>query len=164
MTIKVGDRLPDAKVVVTQHVADPNACAIPQPVTTTTLFKGKTAVLVSVPGAFTPTCHLQHIPAFIDKFDTFKQKGVDAIYVMSTNDIFVLNAWNHQMKGTAKIEMLADGNADFAKLLGLELDLTAKGMGIRSKRFALVAKDGVVTQLGIGELDVSGADAVLAKL
>ena len=153
MTIKVGDRIPSA--TLKQMTKDG-----PANVTTDQLFKGKTVVLFSVPGAFTPTCHAKHLPGFVHNVDKLKAKGVDSIACLAVNDVFVMDAWGKASGTGDKIMMLADGNADFTKALGLELDASGFGMGTRGKRFALVAKDGVVTQLNVesaGEFRVSAA-------
>jgi peroxiredoxin len=159
MTIQIGDRIPSA---VLNQLKDGI-----QAIQTDELFKGKTVVLFAVPGAFTPTCSAKHLPGYVQHFDAFKAKGVDAIACMAVNDAFVMNAWAESQKAPDGILMLADGNGAFARALGLEMDATAFGMGIRSKRFALVAKDGVVTQLFVeapGEFKVSAAEHVLAAL
>ncbi|KAL2911116.1 peroxiredoxin type-2 [Polyrhizophydium stewartii] len=161
--IQVGDKLPEATFTTSGNPHEAGACALPKPQTTSQVFAGKTVVLFAVPGAFTPTCHLQHLPGFVKHFGDFKAKGVDTVACLATNDIFVLDAWGKHEKA-GDILFLADGSAEFIKKAGLELDLTARGMGVRSKRFALIAKDGVVTYLGVGELDVSGAEVVLSKL
>ena len=159
MTIKVGDRIPSATL---NYLKDGV-----QAIRTDDLFKGKKVVLFSVPGAFTPTCSAKHLPGFIDKLGEIKAKGVDTIACVAVNDAFVMQAWAKSQNAPEDILMLADGNGAFAKALGLEMDATAFGMGMRSKRFALVAVDGVVTHLAVeapGEFKVSAADAVLAAL
>ncbi len=148
MTIKVGDTLPSGSF--TRMTQDG-----PQKLTTDQLFSGKTVVLFSVPGAFTPTC------------DAFKAKGVDTVACTAVNDVFVMNAWGKHAKVGDDVLMLADGNGDYVKALGLALDATGYGMGQRGQRFALVAKDGVVTHLNVeapGKFEVSAADYVLAQL
>ena len=159
MTIQIGDRIPSA----TLHYLKDGVQAI----RSEDLFASKTVVLFSVPGAFTPTCSAKHLPGYVDKLPALKAKGVDTVACMAVNDAFVMDAWAKSQNVPAEIMMLADGNAAFANAMGLELDATAFGMGLRSKRFALVAKDGVVTQLLIeapGEFKVSAAEAVLAVL
>jgi peroxiredoxin len=160
MTIKVGDRIPSA----TLNVLDNGVQAI----RTDDIFKGKKVVLFSVPGAFTPTCSAKHLPGYIDKLAALKAKGIDTIACMAVNDAFVMDAWaRNQNVPAGEIMMLADGNGAFAKALGLEMDASAFGMGLRSKRFALVADDGVVRQLHVeapGEFKVSSAESVLAAL
>lgn len=159
MTIRTGDRIPSA--VLSQMTENG-----PQPVSTDKYFAGRKVVLFSVPGAFTPTCSAYHLPGFVDFAPEIKGKGVDAIGCMSVNDVFVMHAWGKSADADG-IDMLADGNGEFARALGLELDGTAFGMGQRSQRFALVAEDGIVKHLMVeapGEFRVSSAEAVLAVL
>lgn len=161
MTIKVGDKLPQATFRV--MTADG-----PQAKTTDDLFKGRKIVLFAVPGAFTPTCHKNHLPGFVAKASEIKAKGVDAIMVTSTNDVFVMDAWSKATGGAGVIEFLSDGNADFAKEIGLSLDGSGFGLGMRSQRYSMVVDDGVVTALNVedapGKADISGAEALLAQL
>ncbi|MFI4889623.1 MAG: peroxiredoxin [Steroidobacterales bacterium] len=160
MTIKVGERMPAG--TFTRMTPDG-----PQKVTTDSLFKGKTVVLVSVPGAFTPTCDARHLPGYVDNADAIKAKGVDTIACMAVNDVFVMNAWGKHANVGDKVMMLADGNGEYAKALGLELNATAFGMGMRGQRFALFVKDGVATRVNVeapGEFKVSAADYVLNQL
>jgi len=159
MTIKVGDKIPAAKL----NQMTSNG---PAPVSTEEFFSGKKVVLFSVPGAFTPTCSAKHLPGFVNHADDILAKGVDSIACVSVNDVFVMNAWGKSANAD-KLQMLADGNGDFAKALGLELDARGFGMGQRSQRFALIADDGVVTDLFVeapGEFRVSSAEHVLASL
>jgi peroxiredoxin len=159
MTIKVGDRIPDASLSFLQDGV--------KSISSAEVFGGKTVVMFSVPGAFTPTCSARHLPGFVEHLDALKAKGVDSVVCLSVNDAFVMDAWRNSQNVPEEILMLADGNAAFAKALGLELDASKFGMGVRSQRFALVAKDGVVTQLHIeapGEFKVSSAEAVLENL
>lgn len=159
MTIEVGGRIPSA---VLNQLKDGI-----QTVSTEDLFAGRTVVLFAVPGAFTPTCSAKHLPGYVQNLAAFKAKGVDALACVAVNDAFVMNAWAESQNAPTDILMLADGNAAFTRALGLEMDATAFGMGIRSKRFALVAKDGVVTHLFIeapGEFKVSSAEHVLAAI
>ena len=138
----------------------------PQPILTGDYFAGRKVVLFAVPGAFTPTCSAYHLPGFVEFAAAIRGKGVDAIGCMSVNDVFVMHAWG-KSAGAEGIDMLADGNGEFTRALGLQLDGTAFGMGQRSQRFALVAEDGVVTQLMVeapGEFRVSSAESVLAVL
>jgi peroxiredoxin len=160
MTIKVGDRLPAG--TFKQMTKDG-----PQNLTTDQLLKGKTVVLFSVPGAFTPTCDAKHLPGFVEQAGALKAKGVDTIACMAVNDVFVMNAWGKHSSVGDSVLMLADGNGDYAKALGLEMDASGFGMGLRGKRFAIVAKDGVVTQLHVeapGEFKVSSAEYVLGQI
>lgn len=160
MTIQVGDRMPAG--TLTHMSADG-----PKPLTTAELFAGKKVVLFSVPGAFTPTCHARHLPGYIADAAKFKAKGVDTIACLAVNDVFVMDAWGKAAGAGDAVLMLADGNGDYTKSLGLELDATGFGMGIRGKRFAVVVNDGVVSHLNVeagGEFRVSAADHVLAQL
>lgn len=159
MTIQAGDRIPEATLTVMTSEG-------PSPLTTADLFGGKRVVLFSVPGAFTPTCSAKHLPGFVDHADEILAKGVDEIACMAVNDVFVMNAWGKSANADA-ITMVADGNGDFARALGLELDASGFGMGQRSQRFALIAEDGVVTKLFVeapGEFRVSAAEHVISEL
>jgi peroxiredoxin len=160
MAIKVGDTLPNA----TFRVMTPDG---PKPKTTDEVFKGKKVVLFAVPGAFTPTCTKNHLPGFVANAAAIKAKGIDAIAVTAVNDPFVMGAWKKEA-GSDDIEFLADGSADFVKAIGLELDASAGGLGIRSKRYCMVVDNGVVKSLAIedapGKADVSGAEALLKSL
>ena len=159
MTIQVGDTLPSMKLM--QATADG-----PKEISTDDLFKGKKIVLFAVPGAFTPTCSVKHLPGFVQNAAAFSAKGVDNVICMAVNDVFVMDAWG-KAQDTGDMIMLADGSAVFTKALGLELDLVPRGMGVRSQRFALVAVDGKVTHLAVeppGGFDVSKAESVLAAV
>jgi peroxiredoxin len=159
MPIQVGERIPSVTLTTMGEQK-------PQPITTEEIFADRKVVLFSVPGAFTPTCSARHLPGFIDLAGDFRAHGIDTIACVAVNDVFVMDAWGKNA-GADDILMLADGNAEFAHALGLEMDATAFGMGVRSQRFALVAEDGVVTRLfveGPGEFRVSSAENVLAKL
>ncbi|AMB45710.1 MULTISPECIES: peroxiredoxin [Methylobacteriaceae] len=160
MTIQVGDQLPQA----TFRVNGPDG---PQAKTTDDVFKGRRVVLVGVPGAFTPACHRNHLPGFVAKREEILARGIDAIAVTSVNDIFVLNAWQQQ-SGAEGIEFLADGNAEFAKAIGLEMDGSGFGLGPRSQRYAMLVDDGVVRILNVedtpSKAEVSGAEALLKVL
>ncbi|GHB21950.1 peroxiredoxin [Pseudovibrio japonicus] len=161
MGIQVGDKLPSATF---------KSLSIDGPVNVSSdeLFEGKTVVLFAVPGAFTPTCHLNHLPGFIDNAEAIKAKGVDTIAVVSVNDAFVMGAWARDSRADDKIQFLADGSAEFTKAIGLELDASAFGMGIRSKRYSMIVKDGVLTSLNIeespGEATISSAENILSQL
>lgn len=160
MTIQVGDRIPSASL---RYKTDEGI----QEISTDDLFGGKKVVLFSVPGAFTPTCSAKHLPGFVQKAAEFKAKGVDTVACMAVNDAFVMDAWGKDQSVGDKVKMLADGNGDFAKALGLELDATGVGLGVRGQRFAVVVEDGVVKTLNIeqpGAFEVSSAEAVLAAL
>jgi len=161
MAIKVGDKVPTATFTVMTAEG-------PKPKTTDEIFKGKKVVLFAVPGAFTPTCHKNHMPGFVAKADEIKAKGVDAILVTAVNDVFVLDAWTKQSGSEGKIEYLADGNAEFAKAVDLTVDASGNGLGIRSKRYAMVVEDGVVKALNVedspGKAEVSSAENLLKAL
>lgn len=159
MTIKVGDKLPEA----TFTVMGPDG---PKPVTTTEFFAGKKVALFAVPGAYTPTCSKQHMPGFVANSAEFKGKGIDAIACTAVNDVFVLDAWAKDTGAAGKITMLADGSADFAKKLGLDIDLNARGLGVRSKRYSMIVDKGVVSVLNVEDAppqhDKSSAATLLA--
>ncbi|MFC7048579.1 peroxiredoxin [Emcibacter nanhaiensis] len=160
MTISAGDTMPEGTLV--EMTADG-----PTPRTTADLFGGRKVVLFSVPGAFTPTCSAKHLPGFVQHAGELKAKGVDEIVCMAVNDAFVMGAWGKDQGADGKVTMLADGNADYTKALGLEMDGTGFGMGIRGKRFAMIIDDGVVKELNIegpGEFRVSSAEHVLTQL
>lgn len=160
MTIKVGDSIPSMKLMMATGDG-------PKEVATDDIFKGKTVVLFAVPGAFTPTCSAKHLPGFVQNADAIKAKGVDTIACIAVNDAFVMGAWGKDQGTGDKVAMLADGSAAFAKALGLELDLMGRGMGVRSQRYALVAKDGKVTHLGVeapGGFEASKAETILGVL
>jgi peroxiredoxin len=160
MTIKVGDKMPSGTFGVMTE-AGPGALS------TDELFAGKKVVLVSVPGAFTPTCSAKHLPGFVERAPEFFDKGIDTIACMAVNDTFVMNAWGKDQNVGEKVKMLADGNGEYARALGLELDGNAFGMGMRGQRFAIVVDNGVVSHLAVeapGKFEVSSADAVLAKV
>jgi glutaredoxin/glutathione-dependent peroxiredoxin len=154
MTIKVGDKLP-AGTFKTMGAEGPKE------VSTDELFKGKNVVLFSVPGAFTPTCSKEHLPSYVKNYDKIKAQGVDTVACMSVNDVFVMGAWGKDQGVGNKVLMLADGSADYARKLGLELDLRDKGLGVRGKRFSMIVKDGVVEKLNVdeGKYELSGAEA-----
>lgn len=160
MSIKVGDRLPEA--TFTTMTADG-----PKPLTTTEVFAGKKVVLFSVPGAFTPTCSKQHLPGYVKQADDLKAKGVAAIACLAVNDVFVMDAWAKSQGADGKVLMLADGNAAFTKQIGLELDASKHGMGTRSQRFSMIVEDGVVSTLNIeapGKFEVSSCEATARQL
>ena len=160
MTIKAGDKMP-AGVLTTPGPEGP------QKISTDQLFAGKKVVLFSVPGAFTPTCDARHLPGLIQHAEDFKAKGVDTVACMAVNDVFVMKAWDKASAVEGKVLMLADGNAEYSKALGLELDATGFGMGIRGKRFAIIVENGVAKQVLVeapGEFKVSSADYVLSQL
>jgi len=164
--IKVGDTLPSFTLMEFVEV-DGEGCSIgPNPVEVSKATAGKTIALFAVPGAFTPTCSDRHVPGYVENFDAFKAAGVDEIWCVSVNDAFVMGAWGREQKTTSKVRMLGDGNAAFATAAGLLLDLTAKGLGVRSRRYSMLVKDGVVQTLNLddgGKLEVSDAETLLAQ-
>jgi peroxiredoxin len=159
MSIAVGDRIPDATLYI---MGDKG----PAPLTTAELFAGKKVVVFALPGAFTPTCSAAHLPGYVVKADEILAKGVDSIVCLSVNDAFVMDAWGKQ-QNAERIMMVADGSADLTRAMGLELDLSARGLGVRSDRYAMIVDDGEVTLLNReapGKLEVSDADTILAAL
>ena len=160
MTIQAGEKMPSGVFGVMTD-AGPGA------ISTEELFAGKKVVLVSVPGAFTPTCSASHLPGFVNQADALLAKGVDSIACMSVNDVFVMHAWGKDQKVADKVMMLADGNGEYARALDLEMDGTAFGMGTRSQRFAIIVDDGVAQHVAVeapGKLEVSKAESILANL
>jgi glutaredoxin/glutathione-dependent peroxiredoxin len=161
MTISVGDRVPET----TFRIMTPDG---PAPKKGEEIFKGKKVVLFAVPGAFTPTCHKNHMPGFVKNADAIKAKGIDTIAVTAVNDVFVMDAWKKASGAEGKIEFLADGSADFAKALGLTLDASANGLGVRSRRYSMVIDDGVVKSINVedapGKAEIAGADNLLKQI
>ena len=164
--IQVGDKLPAATLMEYSEV-EGNGCSIgPNPVDVAKATAGKTIALFALPGAYTPTCSAKHVPGYVEAFNEFKSAGVDEIWCVSVNDAFVMGAWARDQKTDGKVRMLADGSADFAKATGLTLDLTGRGMGLRSNRYSMLVKDGVVKTLNIegpGKFEVSDAATLLAQ-
>ena len=160
MTIAVGDKIPSAKLKTMTAEG-------PKDISTDEIFNGKKVVLFAVPGAFTPTCHKNHLPGFVKNAASIKAKGINTIAVTGVNDVFVMDAWKKATGGDA-IEFLADGSGNWAKALGLTADLTERGLGVRSQRYAMVVEDGVVKTLNIedspGKADISGADNLIKSL
>lgn len=160
MVISKGDKLPEATLF---RMGDGG----PEKLSTSELFTGKTAVVFSVPGAFTPTCSAKHLPGFVEKAEEIKAKGVDLVACLAVNDPFVMQAWGASADADGKVEMLSDGNGEFAKVLGLEFDASGAGLGTRSQRFAMIVRDGKVAELFVdapGAFEVSSADHVLKHL
>ena len=160
MAIQVGEKLPSG----TLKVADADGI---RDVTTDRLFGGRKVVVFAVPGAFTPTCSAKHLPGFVQNADAIRAKGVDAIVCLAVNDAFVMGAWGRDQKTAGKVRMMADGSADFTKATGLTLDLSARGMGLRSNRYSMLVKDGVVKTLNIeapGKFEVSDAETMLSQV
>ena len=161
MTINVGDRIPSVtlKQLTSEGVKE---------LTTDEIFRGKRVVLIAVPGAFTPACSQRHLPGYVDKAADIKAKGIDEIACVAVNDAFVMGAWGRDQKAEGKVRMLADGSGDFTRALGLELDLSKGGLGVRSKRYSMVVDDGVVKSLNVeqqpGQVDLSGVEAMLKAL
>ena len=165
MTIKVGDRLPAGTLSEFIEV-EGNGCSVgPNPFKVEDLTRGRKVVIFGLPGAFTPTCSAQHVPSYLANYDALKAKGVDEIICMSVNDPFVMGAWAREQKSSGKVRMMGDGSANYTKALGLEFDLTARGMGVRCQRFSMLVDDGVVKVLNIeapGKYEVSDG-ATMAK-
>ena len=160
MSIKAGDRMPEGKFKVMTESG-------PKDLTTAELFNGKKVVLFSVPGAFTPTCDAKHLPGFVQQADALRAKGIDIIACMAVNDVFVMNAWGKASNVGGKVMMLADGNGDYSRALGLEMDGKGFGMGMRGQRFAVVVENGVARHVNVegpGQFKVSAADYVLQQL
>ncbi len=161
MTISKGDRLPEATFLT---MTDDG----PAPVSTGDYFSGRKVVLFAIPGAFTPTCHARHIPSYVENLDALKEKGVDAVACTAVNDVFVMDAQADAAKAKGRIDFLADGNGDFARAIGLDLDASGLGLGLRSHRYAMIVDDGVVTEIFVeenpAEMTVSGAENVLKAL
>lgn len=160
MTIQVGDKVPSVDLAVMGENG-------PEGISTDDLFKGKKVIVFGVPGAFTPTCSAKHLPGFVQHADALKQKGVDSIACVSVNDAFVMGAWGKDQNVGDKVVMLADGSAKLAKALGLELDLTERGLGVRNQRFAMLVEDGVVKSVDIdaaGTFEKTSAESMLSTL
>jgi peroxiredoxin len=160
MSIKVGDKVPAGTLTLVTNEG-------PQKVSAEEFFKGKKVVLISVPGAFTPTCDAKHLPGFVERAAEIRAKGVDTIACMAVNDVFVMKAWGKAQNADGKVQMIADGNAEYTKALGLDMDATGFGMGTRGQRFALIVDDGVIKSVNVeakGEFKVSSAESVLSQL
>jgi glutaredoxin/glutathione-dependent peroxiredoxin len=167
MTIKIGDHLPAGTLrefIETETAGcsiGPNAFEVPE------LVRGKTIAIFGLPGAFTPTCSAQHVPGYVENAAALHAKGVDEIWCISVNDAFVMGAWGRDQHTAGKVRMMGDGSADFTSALGLEMDLRARGMGVRSQRYSMLVKDGVVKQLNVegpGKFEVSDAKTLLGQL
>ncbi len=167
MTIKVGDRLPEGTVQEFIEV-EGNGCSVgPNTFKVQDQVKGKKIAIFGLPGAFTPTCSAKHVPSYLNNLDKLKAKGVDEVWCFAVNDPFVMGAWARDQHATGKVRMMADGSGEFTKKLGLEFDLTARGMGVRSQRYSMLVDDGVVKQLNIeagGKFEVSDAATLLKQL
>ena len=166
MTIKVGDILPDATLTEFIEV-EGNGCSIgPNSFHVADLVKGRKIAIFGLPGAFTPTCSARHVPGYVANYDALRAKGVDEIWCVSVNDAFVMGAWGRDQKSGGKVRMMGDGSAEFTKKLGLELDLSARGMGVRSQRYSMLVENDVVKSLNVkapGQFEVSGADKLLEQ-
>ena len=167
MTIRAGDRLPAGTLMEMNEVETPGCPAGPVSLKVEELLKGRRIVIFGLPGAFTPTCSAKHVPGYLALHERLRAGGVDEIWCLSVNDAFVMGAWGRDQKAAGKVRMLADGNADYARALGLELDLSARGMGVRSQRYSMLVEDGVVKILNLeqpGKFEVSGAEKMLEQL
>jgi glutaredoxin/glutathione-dependent peroxiredoxin len=167
MTIKAGDRLPDGQLQEFIEVETAGCSLGPNTFNVADLAQGKKIVIFGLPGAYTPTCSAKHVPSYLQHYDALKARGVDEIWCLSVNDAFVMGAWGRDQKATGKVRMMADGSAVYTKALGLELDRTAAGMGVRCQRFSMLVDDGVVKALNVeapGKYEVSGAETMLAQV
>ena len=167
MTIKVGDRLPEGTLQEFIEVETAGCALGPNTFKVEELVKGKKIAIFGLPGAFTPTCSAKHVPSYLQNYEALKSKGVDEIWCVSVNDPFVMGAWGRDQKTGSRIRMMADGSADYTRKLGLELDLTARGMGVRCQRFSMLVDDGVVKTLNVegpGKFEVSDAGTMLKQL
>ena len=167
MTIKSGDRLPEGSLAEFVEVESEGCAVGPNNFSVADLVKGKTIAILALPGAFTPTCSAQHLPGYAAHFEQFKAKGVDEIWCLSVNDPFVMGAWGRSQNVAGKVRMMADGSCEFTQKLGMTFDLTARGLGVRSQRYSMLVKDGVVTQFNLdapGKFEVSDAATLLKQL
>ena len=168
MTIKAGDPLPEGKLTEATEFDTVAGCPLnPQDISVTEAAKGKKIVIFGVPGAYTPTCSAKHVPGFVANHEKLKAKGVDEIWCVAVNDAFVMGAWGREQKAAGKVRMLGDGSAEYTKKLGMELDLNARGLGLRMQRFAMIVQNGIVKDIAVeapGKFEVSSAEAILAKL
>lgn len=167
MSIQIGERIPDAPLG--EYIeTETEGCAVgPTVHSSAELAKGKKVAVFAVPGAFTPTCSEQHLPGYLDLHDQLKAKGIDEIWCVAVNDAFVMGAWGREQNVEGRIRMLADGSGQWTRAMGQELDLTARGLGVRSQRYSAIIDDGVLRELNVddgGKLDVSSASAMLARL
>jgi len=166
MTIQIGDRVPDATLYESTEFGE--SCPLaPAKVSVAEAAKGKRVVVFGLPGAFTPTCSAKHVPSYVNNADALRAKGIDEIWCIAVNDGFVMAAWGQSEKALGKVRFLGDGSAELTKKLGLELDITAGGMGVRMQRFSMLLEDGVVTQINVeapGKFEVSGGDTMLTQV
>lgn len=167
MAINVGDKLPEGTLNESVEF-DGTGCPMPpKPVNVAEATKGKKIAIFGLPGAYTPTCSAKHLPSYVQNYDALKAKGVDEIWCLTTNDAFVMAAWGRDQKAMGKVRMLADGSADYVKKLDLALDLTARGMGVRSNRYSMLVVDGTVKSINVegpGKYEVSGAETMLTQV
>jgi len=168
MAIKPGDKLPDGKLSESTEFDESAGCPMPaKDISVADSVKGKKVVIFALPGAYTPTCSAKHVPGYVKNYDKLKSKGVDEIWCVATNDGFVMAAWGRDQKAGGKIRMLGDGSAEWTKKLGLELDLSARNMGLRSQRYSMLVENGVVKKLNLeapGKFEVSSAETMLSQL
>ncbi len=167
MAIKVGDKLPDGTLTELIEQETPGCTIGPNNFNVSDLSKGKKIVIFGLPGAFTPTCSAKHVPSYVANHDQLKAKKVDEVWCVAVNDAFVMGAWGKDQKAGGKVRMMADGSAIFTKALGLEMDLTGRGMGVRSQRYSMLVEDGVVKTLNVeqpGKFEVSDADTMLKQV
>lgn len=167
MTIKVGDRLPEGNLTECTEFDPANGCPMnPHPLVVAEATKGKKVAIFGLPGAYTPTCSAKHLPGYVAGYDKLRSKGIDEIWCVAVNDAFVMASWGRDQQVGSKVRMLADGSADYAKKLGLELDLSARGMGMRMQRFSMLVDNGVVKTLNVegpGKFEVSDAETMLKQ-
>ncbi len=167
MAIRVGDKLPDGTLTELIETERPGCSVGPNTFAVADLTKGKRLVIFGLPGAFTPTCSAKHVPSYVANYEKLRAKSVDETWCISVNDAFVMGAWGREQKAGGKVRMMADGSATFTKALGLDMDLTARGMGVRSKRYAMLVENGIVKALNVeepGKFEVSDAETMLKRL
>ena len=167
MAIKVGDKLPEGTLTELIEQETPGCTIGPNNFSVSDLTKGKRVVIFGLPGAFTPTCSAKHVPGYVARYQELKGKKVDEVWCVAVNDAFVMGAWGKDQKAGGKVRMMADGSAVYTKALGLEMDLTARGMGVRSQRYSMLVEDGVVKKLNVeqpGKFEVSDADTMLTQV
>jgi peroxiredoxin len=164
--ISIGERVPDATLSESTEFGE--ACPLrPAPVEVASALQGKRVVIFGLPGAYTPTCSAKHVPGYLEHLDDLRAKGIDEVWCVSVNDGYVMAAWGKDQGALGKVRMLGDGSADLTRKLGLDVDLSRSGMGIRSQRYSMLVEDGVVKQLNVeqpGKFEVSGADTLLGQL